>query len=400
MSLASLWSTKAQKWVAGRKNLEKELLKIDFRPHKNMVWFHAASLGEFEQGRPLMELIKKRNPDFKILLSFFSPSGYEVRKNTECADWVFYLPLDHKEDSRKWVEHIHPKMVFFIKYDSWYYYLSYLKEKNIPVFLISANFREEQNFFGPFGSFLRKMLDMYTHIFVQNKNSLEVLKKYKINAGVSISGDTRFDRVLEVSRAEFQNEIIESFCKGGLTLVAGSTWLEDEQLISEALKKTSTIGLVLAPHEIDEDHLADIEKMFENTVRLSSINSAQDLDHHRVLIVDSFGMLSKLYRFGHIAYIGGGFNKSGIHNILEAAVYGVPVLWGPNYERAFEAKELIDVGGGVSIQDGNGLYKWLYKFNENESIRKKMSAICTQYVSDRLGATEKIYHQTVDTSAD
>ena len=310
------------------------------------IWFHASSLGEFEQGRPMMEKIKAEHPEYKILLTFFSHSGYEVRKNYNGADVICYLPFDTPYRVKKFLNLANPSIAVFIKYEFWGNYLQELKHRNIPVYIISSIFRRDQLFFQWFGYPYRKMLYCFTHLFVQDDRSAALLKEFGIT-NVTVTGDTRFDRVLDVRNQARELSPVEHFvCEGGkekkLTLVAGSSWPQDEEILIPYFNEHPEMKLIIAPHEIHREHLMYIESLLKRpSVRLSDVFHDQSLAEGKdCLIVDSFGLLSSIYRYGTIAYIGGGFG-AGIHNTLEAAVYGIPVLFGPKYHKFKEAKDLI-----------------------------------------------------------
>ena len=318
------------------------------------IWFHASSLGEFEQGRPLIEKIKAEHPEYKILLTFFSPSGYEVRKNYGGADVVCYLPFDTPYRVKKFLDLSKPVMAIFIKYEFWDNYLSELKRRNIPVYIVSAIFRKEQLFFKWYGGMYRKVLSYFTHIFVQDDASRELLSKYGVT-NVSVFGDTRFDRVQDVYKNTKQVPMVDLFVNNNrsdnqLTMVAGSSWQQDEEVYLNYFNEHPELKLIIAPHEIHKDHLMHIESMLKRpSIRLSEATE-KDIKGKSCLIVDSFGLLSSIYRYGDLAYIGGGFG-AGIHNVLEAAVYGIPVIFGPKYQKFKEARDLLQVGGAFSITD-------------------------------------------------
>lgn len=377
-------------WVKGRDHIIPRISSAIQGQTSPLVWVHCASLGEFEQGREIIERIKKSYPHYKVLLTFFSPSGYEIRKNYQGADWVFYLPLDGPVTSEKFLEITKPQFAIFVKYESWHYYLKGLQKRNIPAFLICAVFTPNLSFFGPFGFFLRTMLDRYTHIFVQDESSQDLLKKYHVKAPISIGGDTRFDRVVEIANIPFHDHIIESFCDEN-TVVAGSTWEEDEDLLEALYQSEKSIKLLIAPHEIHEQHLQSIEKRFSDAIRYSNALKGQLVDG-RVLIVDTIGMLSKLYRLGKCAYVGGGFNKTGIHNILEAAVYGKVVFFGPIYGLSREAISLIKMKAAYSCLNKE---EFLDKFGPAIYIEDRLqlkNEMAKNYVLQNKGATDLLIH--------
>jgi 3-deoxy-D-manno-octulosonic-acid transferase len=360
------------------------------------IWFHASSLGEFEQGRPMIEKIKAGYPQYKILLTFFSPSGYEVRKNYMKADVVCYLPFDTPYKVRKFINLANPVMAVFIKYEFWGNYLSELKKRGIPVFLISAIFRRRQLFFRWYGKPYLKILGYFNHLFVQDQASAELLSEYGIT-NVSVTGDTRFDRVSDVRKQSRELPVIESFMKNRRgekqrILVAGSTWPKDEEIIIRYFNEHPEIKLIIAPHEIHRGHLLDIHSQLKRpSVRLSEANE-QFLAEKDCLIIDSFGLLSSIYRYGVIAYVGGGFG-AGIHNILEAAVYGVPVLFGPKYHKFREAKGLIAIGGGFSVPNEKAFQTTMDDLLSSPSLLDSTGRIAGDFVKDNTGTTDKILRQ-------
>ena len=359
------------------------------------IWFHASSLGEFEQGRPMMEKIKAEHPEYKILLTFFSPSGYEVRKNYNGADVICYLPFDTPYRVKKFLNLANPSIAVFIKYEFWGNYLQELKHRNIPVYIISSIFRRDQLFFQWFGYPYRKMLYCFTHLFVQDDRSAALLKEFGIT-NVTVTGDTRFDRVLDVRNQARELSPVEHFvCEGGkekrLTLVAGSSWPQDEEILIPYFNEHPEMRLIIAPHEIHREHLMYIESWLKRpSVRLSDVFHDQSLAEGKdCLIVDSFGLLSSIYRYGTIAYIGGGFG-AGIHNTLEAAVYGIPVLFGPKYHKFKEAKDLIKVGGGFSVSDKQSFCEKMDELLTYHEVLEAAGESAGQFVNGNAGATDKI----------
>lgn len=359
------------------------------------IWFHASSLGEFEQGRPMIEKIKAEHPEYKILLTFFSPSGYEVRKNYNGADVICYLPFDTPYRVKKFLNLANPSIAVFIKYEFWGNYLQELKHRNIPVYIISSIFRRDQLFFQWFGYPYRKMLYCFTHLFVQDDRSAALLKEFGIT-NVTVTGDTRFDRVLDVRNQARELSPVEHFvCEGGkekrLTLVAGSSWPQDEEILIPYFNEHPEMKLIIAPHEIHREHLMYIESLLKRpSVRLSDVFHDQSLAEGKdCLIVDSFGLLSSIYRYGTIAYIGGGFG-AGIHNTLEAAVYGIPVLFGPKYHKFKEAKDLIKVGGGFSVSDKQSFCEKMDELLTYHEVLEAAGESAGQFVNGNAGATDKI----------
>ncbi|MEZ7947910.1 MAG: 3-deoxy-D-manno-octulosonic acid transferase [Firmicutes bacterium ADurb.Bin419] len=357
------------------------------------IWFHASSLGEFEQGRPLIEKIKAEHPEYKILLTFFSPSGYEVRKNYGGADVVCYLPFDTPYRVKKFLDLSKPVMAIFIKYEFWDNYLSELKRRNIPVYIVSAIFRKEQLFFKWYGGMYRKVLSYFTHIFVQDDASRELLSKYGVT-NVSVFGDTRFDRVQDVYKNTKQIPMVELFVNNNrsdnqLTMVAGSSWQQDEEVYLNYFNEHPELKLIIAPHEIHKDHLMHIESMLKRpSIRLSEATE-KDIKGKSCLIVDSFGLLSSIYRYGDLAYIGGGFG-AGIHNVLEAAVYGIPVIFGPKYQKFKEARDLLQVGGAFSITDEKTFESKMEELSTYRDLLEAAGAAAGDFVKSNIGATNRI----------
>lgn len=386
---ASLFNQKAKKWVSGRKNILDRLEK-DLDGNKGIVWMHCASLGEFEQGRPILEEIRRKWPDKRILLTFFSPSGYEVRKNYEGADWIYYLPLDGAVTVRRFLEITQPALVIFVKYEFWYYYLKKIKYRNIPLLLISAHFRKEMSFFKWYGALQRKMLSRFDHIFVQNEGSKILLEEIGINNIVTVSGDTRFDRVISISEKFSPIPAVEGFVNGKKCVVAGSTWSGDEKVLAEYFNSVSyDHKLIIAPHEIDEQHLTELEILFSDTIRFSRFDPVVH-NHAKVLIIDNIGMLSRLYHYANVCFIGGGFHKGGIHNILEAAVFSKPVVYGPVYKKYREAVELISVGGAKSIASSEELKKFIATIENDQASYRKMAEASGKYVWVNKGASDTV----------
>ncbi len=390
IGFSSVWNQKARKWINGRKNI-LEKIKLGVRdPRSGIVWVHCSSLGEFEQGKPVMEKIKGQYPNHKLLITFFSPSGYEIKKNYTGADYVFYLPMDSQKNAREFLDIVNPTLVVFIKYDYWYYYLSEIKGRGINCLLVSAVCREDQAFVKWYGSMHRKMLNCVTQIFVQNELSRTLLESINVNH-CSTSGDTRFDTVVEISEKFERVPLIESFIKDNKAIVAGSTWPKDEEFLQTAFYKlgSDNIKLIIAPHEIHNTHLDELKKLFPASVRFSELTVPSPLASN-VLIIDNIGMLSRLYRYAFITYVGGGFTKDGVHNVLEAAVYGKPVVFGNNYKKYKEAADLVKIGGALSISDSEELFNTLTTLlNDQNDYRLRCSA-SKHYVQENRGATEKV----------
>lgn len=383
------FNSKARLWVKGRRGLpgKIETVKVDKR---KVIWFHCSSLGEFEQGRPLIEEIRKRPESYAILLTFFSPSGYEIRHNYRQADYIYYLPLDTRSAAKRFISHFNPVMAIFVKYEFWYFYIRELHNRNIPVYLVSALFRPSQVFFRRWGAWYCNMLRMFTHLFVQNYGSKKLLKEAGIKS-VTVAGDTRFDRVCSVASESKKIPVVEDFSNGKPVLVAGSTWYADEELLAGYINGTGdNKKFIIAPHEVDPENIERLMAILKKpAVKYSEIKEDSGLADKTVLVIDNIGMLSSIYRYGMVAYIGGGFGK-GIHNILEAAVYGTPVIFGPNYTRFAEAVELVKLGGAFPVKDAEGLYALTDRFFSDPPALKKASAAARDFVKSGEGATDKI----------
>ncbi|WP_372644193.1 3-deoxy-D-manno-octulosonic acid transferase [Ancylomarina sp.] len=386
--IASLFNPKAQQWVRGRKDIFKKIEEA-VKGETNMVWFHSASLGEFEQGRPVIEAFKEKYPSYKILLTFFSPSGYEIRKNYEGVDYVFYLPLDTKRNAKEFIRLINPKMVFFIKYEFWYHYLNELRKLEVPTYIFSTIFRQKQMFFKPYGGLYRKILKAFTHFFVQNEESIGLLKGIGFE-NVSLAGDTRFDRVYSIAKQAKVLPQLEDFAQDRPVMIAGSTWPKDEENIIKYINTSDNdYKYIIAAHEVDESHIKNIVSGIEKPyVRFTTATKAE-IDAAEVLVVDCIGVLSSLYRYGDISYIGGGFGR-GIHNTLEAACYGMPVIFGPNYHKFKEAKDLLAIGGAHTYEVYEELNSLLDSYHEDVELRKKSGDSSKNYVDEMRGATDKI----------
>lgn len=380
---------KAQRWLNGREHWQSRMRQAGVGAQP-VVWIHAASLGEFEQGRPVLEAIRAAWPSYKILLTFFSPSGYEVRKDYKGADFVYYLPLDTKSNAREFLDIVQPALAIFIKYEFWYHYLTALYTRHIPTLLVSGIFRKDQVFFKGYGGMFRQLLQQLTHIFVQNGMSLQLLQSIGLHNS-SISGDTRFDRVFALLSEQTAIPAIASFAVGNSLLVAGSTWPEDEKMLNEWWKEKEATGikLVIAPHEIHDSHIAAIIQLFPEAIKYSEWQSGATAN---VMIIDNIGMLTTLYRYATIAYVGGGLAKGGIHNILEPAVYSKPVLIGPEFEKYFEAVELVAVGGAVVVNHSRDLQAAVELWLRDKEAYAKTAAIAGDYVAANTGATQKVLH--------
>lgn len=358
---------------------------------EKVIWVHCASLGEFEQGRPVMEELKKNFPTHRLLLTFFSPSGYESQKKYEGADWVFYLPLDGPSTARKFLEITHPSLVIFVKYEFWYYYLKKIKYRNIPLLLISALFREDMSFFKWYGGLQQKMLSRFDHIFVQNPSSLTLLEGIGLTEISSLSGDTRFDRVKQIASEEKAIPIIERFLDSADCFVAGSTWPEDEKILIDARQQLNEFPLkwIIAPHEISARHIANLQISFKGAVLYSELLKDPSL-RGQVLIIDNVGMLSRLYRYCKVSYVGGGFIKMGVHNVLEPAAFFKPVIIGPFYKKYQEAIGLVQSGGGLVIENASQLVQLTRQLLSQKEYYEKAASASGRFVEEQAGATQKI----------
>lgn len=394
LHLAALFKPKAKLWVNGRKQWRPKLeQQVDEKNLNGCIWLHAASLGEFEQGRPVIEKIKQEYPNQKIVLTFFSPSGYEIQKNYPLADLVIYLPIDSKSNAKKFLKILQPKVAIFVKYEFWLNYLFQLKQNNIPTFLISTVIKPHQSFFKWYGGNFRKALQTYHTIFTQDVYSLRLLKLLKFERGV-LAGDTRFDRVLQICSSPKQLPEIAEFTKNSFVIIAGSSWQKDEEFLLEAYIKLkqekNNLKLIIAPHEIGK----------QNIDRLQNLLHKHQIKHHLytdnlsqltedVLVVNTIGLLSSIYQYGKIAIIGGGFND-GIHNILEPTVYGLPVLFGPNFKKFNEAFQIIDLKAGFTYNNTTDLISYLQPLLHNDVAISEASSLAANYVRKNSGATNKI----------
>ena len=394
VAIYSRFNEKVRKMWRGERDAFR-ILREKVDPNAKYVWFHAASLGEFEQGRPLMEQLRKEHPEYKILLTFFSPSGYEVRKNYEGADIITYLPLDTITNARRFLRTVRPVMAFFIKYEFWYNYLHILKHRNIPVYSVSSIFRPDQVFFKWYGRQYGRVLNCFTHFFVQNEVSKDLLAKIGIT-NVDVVGDTRFDRVLQIKDAAKQLPIVEAFVKDApQVFVAGSSWPPDEEIFIKYLNAHKNWKLIIAPHVIGEDHLKQIEKLLEGRKVIRYTEAEKSLTSHLsplasydVLIINCFGLLSSIYHYGQVAYVGGGFGV-GIHNLLEAAVWDVPVFFGPNNQKFQEAQGL-KTSGGFEITNYEEFASQMDKFASDADYLTEQGRKAGHFVKGQSGATDKV----------
>lgn len=386
LKIVAVISPKIKLFVEGRK-LVFEILQTNISPNDKTIWFHAASLGEYEQGLPVIEKIKIKYPNHKIVLSFFSPSGYEVRKNNLIADVTVYLPLDTKKNAINFLSFVHPEMVFFIKYEYWPNYLTELAKQKVPTYLISGIFRKKQLFFKWYGGFYRSALNTFTYFFVQNESSKKLLIELGIN-NVAISGDTRFDRVAAILEKDNSLDFIESFKNDTLTIVVGSSWPKDESLLIDFINQTSKkIKFIIAPHNIKEDQIQELKNSISKKVVLYSEKETKNPADFDVFIIDTIGILTKIYSYADIAYVGGGFGNPGVHNILEPATFGVPIVIGPNYSHFEEATALVNMGGCISISNNYEFVDALSNLIANEDVRHEKGHICSTFVQMNTGAT-------------
>lgn len=388
--LLAPFNAKARAWKEGRKNWARRL-KEDIRPLRDrpVLWIHCASLGEFEQGRPIIEGVKGRWPETAILLTFYSPSGYEVRKDYPYADAVAYLPADTPDNAERFLQTVHPTLVIFVKYEFWYYHLRAVQQRSLPLLLVSALFRKDQLFFKPWGKVFRRLLQGFQHIFVQNQESAQLLDSIDIT-NYTVNGDTRIDRVGAIAQQARPFPEVEGWIAGAPCLIAGSTWPPDEELLSELLEEALPANwkCIIAPHKIEEGHLEEIEERFEGrTVRYSGLAEATDTTG-TILIIDNIGILSSLYQYGRIAYVGGGFG-SGIHNTLEPAAFGLPVIFGPRYQKFEEAIALIDRGGAFSVRTGAQLIDIFLQLKK-EGRYQAASEEARGYIQQNQGVTREI----------
>ncbi|MBX9784720.1 MAG: 3-deoxy-D-manno-octulosonic acid transferase [Chitinophagaceae bacterium] len=388
IKLAANWSPKARLWLDGRKDWQNEFQKKwQLKPFEKAVWMHCASLGEFEQGRPLLEQLKKENTHIKILVTFFSPSGYEIRKNYEGADFVMYLPADSNKNAKTFLNLANPALAIFVKYEFWHFYLAELKQRKIETILVSGIFRNTQPFFQWWGSFYKNMLLNFSHLFVQDQASAALLSSINITSNVTVCGDTRFDRVVTNAQQWKPIPAIETFIQPDKKiLVAGSTWKEDEELIAQWwMQNNNEWQLIIAPHEIDEQHIEHLQKLFADAVRFSTYKNQPAM----VMIVDTIGHLSKIYRYATVSCIGGGLTKNGVHNTAEAAVYGKPVLFGPVYEKYKEAVDLIHLKAAFSFANKEE-FAAIIQHLSNENVYASSATAAKKYVLENSGAAQII----------
>ncbi|MDP4292029.1 MAG: glycosyltransferase N-terminal domain-containing protein [Bacteroidota bacterium] len=386
--IAALFNPKARQWVVGRKHIFRKI-KVALNGNTSpVIWVHCASLGEFEQGRPVIEAIREQHPDTKIFLTFFSPSGFEIRKNYQGADYIFYLPADMPYNASRFIRLVSPSLVVIVKYEFWFNYLHLLRREQIPTLIISAIFRPSQHFFRWYGGWFRKNLRGISHFFVQSDQSAQLLRSIGI-AQVTVSGDTRFDRVAAIAEKCKSFPLIEQYRGNGRLFLAGSTWPADEELIKTLCQSNQGFKYIIAPHEVHEEHIRYIEQLFGGQCIRYSKATPENISKTNILIIDSIGILSNLYQYAYIAYIGGAFGK-GLHNILEAATFGKPVIFGPNYTKFKEAVDLVELGGVFSIHNAGELIHTANQLSMDETVYMKASGQCSGYVALMRGATSLI----------
>lgn len=403
----SFWNKKAGLWISGRINLFENVKKALPRKENKTIWMHCASLGEFEQGRPVLKKLKESYPTSTFVISFFSPSGYEIIKKNKDFENVFYLPMDSKANAKKWLDIVKPDLILWVKYEYWHYYLQAIRQQNIPLLMLSSVYRSNQTFFKWYGGFYKKMLESFTHFFVQNESSKEQLQTIIPQEKITVSGDTRCDRVINIAESFTEVKGIAGFCSNKKVVVMGSTWEDDEAEWTHFVRQHPEIKFIIAPHEIDEENLQDVQKEFAGSIFYSDwLNSSANMEHFakkdskasplegfgepNCLIIDNIGILSRLYHYADITYVGGGFGDDGLHNILEAAVYGKPVIFGPEVEKNFEAEEMIDCGGAFSIESALELEKIMNQLLTDPRELILSGTAAKNYVYKNAGATEKI----------
>jgi 3-deoxy-D-manno-octulosonic-acid transferase len=390
LKIIAVFNKKIKLFVKGRRETISKLRGV-ISKKDNVFWFHCASLGEFEQGRPIIEKIKNSNPNIKIVVSFFSPSGYEVRKNYNLADVVCYLPLDTPKNVKLFLDTVHPKLVFFVKYEFWPNYLKELKKRSIETVLISGIFRKNQIFFKSYGVWMRNFLKAFSHFFVQDENSKKLLHTIHFE-NVTISGDTRFDRVFEITKQNNVLDFINKFIDNHKVLVAGSTWIDDELMLVNYINKDASNNekFILAPHNINISDIKKLKKKIKKPAILYSEMEHKNLKDFQVFIIDTVGILTKIYSYATIAYVGGGFTKTGVHNVLEPATFGVPIIIGPNYYKFNEAVELVKSKSCFVVNNSEKLSVHLKSLFLQNDIRKLAGNVARKYIEERTGATEKI----------
>lgn len=389
LKIIALFSPKIKLFTEGRKNVFA-ILEEKIKPIDKTIWFHSASLGEYEQGLPVIEKIKEKYPSHKIIVTFFSPSGYEVRKNNTLADVTVYLPLDTKSNAKKFLRLAHPEKAFFIKYEFWLNYLNELKKNEVPTYLISGIFRDSQMFFKWYGGFYRKALKSFTYFFVQNESSKEKIKGLGFE-NVIVSGDTRFDRVNAILERDNSLDFIEEFKNNQTTIIIGSSWPKDEALLSQYINEApENVKFIIAPHNIKPEQISNLKSQITKSTILFSEKENTDLSDYNVFIIDTIGLLTKIYSYGTIAYVGGGFGNPGIHNILEPATFGIPIVIGPNYSNFAEAVQLVALGGCIVISNEEELRQNLNHLIKDQNFLNEKGQICRSFIQENKGATNSI----------
>lgn len=388
VKLVAPFNAKARHWSIGRKNL-LERMQREIMPG-NIAWVHCASLGEFEQGRPVMEAIKRQYPLYKLLVTFFSPSGYEVKKHDPLADYVFYLPADTSTNASRFYDIVQPSLAIFIKYEYWYHYLHQAEKRKIPLLLVSGIFLKKQAFFHWYGALHRQMLAKFTWLLVQNEESKQLLSRIGHNANVIVSGDTRFDRVVEIAENFKAIPTIEAFCKNAEVIVAGSTWTEDDKELAHYANSNTHLSFIIAPHDVNQHRIRECRRLYRSAVLYSDLDGKNPDTASNVLIMNNVGMLSRLYKYATVCYVGGGFGAGGVHNVLEAAVYGKPVVFGPEYEDYAEAVELVDEEGGFPVNTALELEKTFDLLLQKGTEYQSACKASLEYVSGKKGATERV----------
>jgi 3-deoxy-D-manno-octulosonic-acid transferase len=398
LKLTALFSPKMRLFVDGRKSVF-QTLTTKVQASDKTIWFHAASLGEYEQGLPVIEAIKKQFTSHKIVVTFFSPSGYEVRKNNAIADVTVYLPLDTISNAKQFIKLVHPEMAFFIKYEYWPNYLNELKNQNIKTYLISGILRENQTFFKWYGGFYRNALKTFDYFFVQNESSKKLLQSIGFN-NVKVSGDTRFDRVVSILKRDNSLDFIEQFKDNKTTIVIGSSWPKDESLLVNYINQSlDDVKFIIAPHNIKSEQIQELKNAISKKIIIFSDVETRliaPLQENNVFIIDTIGILTKIYSYADIAYVGGGFGNPGVHNILEPATFGVPVVIGPNYSHFAEATALVNMEGCISIQNQNQLNETLDLLLQNEDERLEKGHVCSTFVQMNKGATQTIMNHILN----
>ena len=386
--LAASRNPKAKLWIDGRRGIFKKMEQV-IDPSARVVWIHVASLGEFEQGRPVIDRIREEHPEYKILLTFYSPSGYEIRKDYEGVDYIFYLPLDTASNAKRFIDLVNPEMVILVKYEFWINMLSELRRRNIRTYIISAIFRRNSIFFRHYGGLWRQALESFYTLFVQNNDSKKLLAELGFD-NVVVSGDTRFDRVLQISESANKIEIVERFKGDSRLFIAGSTWEADEEILLELVNANPTIKFVIAPHELKDGRIASLISRCEGgAIRYTDVTEQTVLSSLQVLVLNTMGQLSSVYQYASISYIGGGFGV-GIHNTLEAATFGLPIAFGPNYQRFKESRDLVSLGGAKCVHNYEELKEWFDMLNGDNELLKRQSRISKDYTMSHQGATSII----------